>query len=87
MTTRQEAYDAIDSERSYQDSIWQDQGHPEQPNPLTVGEFILMLEKYTEFARTCWVNEPKPEIETLKIIRKIAAIAVNCMEQNGVLKR
>lgn len=83
--TRKEVYAAIDSEREYQNVQWSEHGDP--TNPLTIGEFILLLEQYTEFARTQWTHEKKPEHQTLHFIRKVAGIAVNCMEQHGVPHR
>ncbi len=88
MTTRQsDIYAAIESERAYQDALWKDSEHPEHSNPLTIGEFILLIEEYAMKARKEWSEEPKPEIAALNTIRKIAGIAVNCMEQHGAPQR
>ncbi len=87
MTDRQEVYEAIDSEREYQDSLWPDHGGALTGNPLTIGEFVLLLQEYVSQARGEWTIEPKPEINTLNVMRKIAGIAVNCMEQHGAPKR
>lgn len=79
---------AIDSERAYQDLHWTQQGDTQGvPNRLTVGEFLLLLGEYHAQARTAWSREPKPESATLHVMRKIAGIAVNCMEQHGVPRR
>ncbi|MEE8372504.1 MAG: hypothetical protein V3R87_02045 [Dehalococcoidia bacterium] len=86
-TDRHLVYKAIDSERDYQDSLWRDQSHPEHRNPLTIGEFILLVEQYTSEARAEWTVEPKLEIEALNVMRKIAGIATNCMEQHGAPQR
>jgi hypothetical protein len=77
---RRLAYLAIDSERDYQDKVW---GTQDESNPLTIGEFVLLLEDYVHEARVVWAGEPKPETQTLEFIRKVAGIAVNCMEQHG----
>ena len=81
----QDVLDAIDSERAYQKKLWP--GHEEPDNPLTIGEFLLLIEQYSSIAREEWTKEAKPELRTLEVFRKIAAIAVNCMEQHGALKR
>jgi len=86
-TSRQEVYAAIDSEREYQDRIWRLQEDPSFANELTIGEFVLLVQAYVDKARITWVDEPKPETETLHIMRKIAGIAVNCMEQHGAPHR
>jgi len=86
-TPRSEVYAAIDGERSYQDGLWPQDGTPDAPNPLTIGEFVLMLEEYAAKARAEWIAEKKPEQKTLHMVRKIAGIAVNCMEQHGAPTR
>lgn len=87
MTTRTEVYAAIDTEREYQDHIWPQSEGAELSPPHTVGEDILLLDEYVQRARALWTEEPKPESDTLNFIRKIAAIAVRCMEQHGAPKR
>jgi hypothetical protein len=87
MVDRSEVYAAIDSERDYQDSLWPQDSRPGAPNPLSIGEFVLMLEEYTARARSEWTAEKAPESRTLGIVRKIAGIAVNCMEQHGAPRR
>lgn len=88
---RNEVYKAIDSERAYQDGQWPQgewDGTGQQPsNPLTIGEFLLLAEEYCQRARDAWSKEKKPEGNTLEIIRKIAGIVVNCMEQHGAPQR
>lgn len=86
MATRDAVYRAIDSERDYQDRFWpgREQGGA---NRLTVGEFVLLLEEYILKARAEWTVEAKPEVNTLDMVRKVAGIAVNCMEQNGAPMR
>lgn len=78
---RTNAYLAIDGERAYQEDI-----HP-HPEPLTVGEELILLEEYIAKAREKWVKEGRPEVATLNGIRKVAAIAVRCLEQHGAPRR
>ena len=85
--TRDEVYAAIDGERSYQDSLWRLEPDRTEPNQLTIGEFVLMIEEYAAKARAEWIQEKKPEQSTLHVMRKIGAIAVNCMEQHGAPPR
>jgi hypothetical protein len=84
MTTREEVYAAIDSERAYQDGLW-----PVDPNNprLLIGEFLVLLDVYLRKAQEEWVVESKPEVNSLNTVRKIAGIAVNCMEQHGAPHR
>lgn len=80
-TAREDVYAAIDSERVYQDAQWP------QGNPLTIGESLLLIEQYTAKACVVWTVESPPETETLNVVRKIAGIAVRCMENHGAPKR
>lgn len=96
-TSRAAVYAAIDTERAYQDSLWPqriviEQGEgldTEAPNALSLGEFILLMEEYTAKARALWVTTKEPEGAPiiLDAVRKVAGIAVNCMEQHGAPKR
>lgn len=86
-TPRDEVYAAIDSERDYQAQQWPGRDVPGHENQLTIGEFVLLVEEYAAKARALWTHEPKPELQTLDIMRKIGGIAVNCMEQHGAPKR
>jgi hypothetical protein len=84
-TSRAEVYLAIDTERAYQDSLWP--GHGAPANPLTIAEFLLLIEEYAVKARSEWIREKKPETNTLHVFRKIAGITVNAMEQHGAPTR
>lgn len=75
---RSEVFEAINSERSYQDALW-----PQGAEPMTIGEEILVLGEYVMKARSAWTTESRPEINALHIIRKISGIATRCMEQHG----
>ncbi len=74
MTSRDEVYLAIDSERDYQDDKWHTNS--------TMGEFVLLLEEYVDRARAAW-SQSMPDERTLDTVRKVGALAVACMEQHG----
>lgn len=82
MTSREDVYKAIDTERDYQNQIWSESGANDD-GKLTIGEQILLIEEYASKARASWSQEKHPEIGALNIIRKIAGIAVHCMEDHG----
>ena len=88
---RKAAYKAIDSERDYQDTVWcietPSSVDPSKPNPLTVGEFLLLIEDIAAQARRVWYTDKKPNEATLEFMRKIGGVAVNCMEQHGAPER
>ena len=80
--------DAINSERDYQKRMWPSTaGAGSEENFHTVGESLLLLEEYVAKARAQWTTEGKPELATMHIVRKIAGIAVRCMEQHGAFPR
>lgn len=82
--SRLKVYEALNGERAYQEDQWP--SSTEEPR-LTVGEELLLIEEYVRKARAKWAKEGRPEIATLTGIRKIAGIAVRCMEQHGAPQR
>ncbi len=78
--TRGEVRVAVDGERAYQDELTQ--------TKATVGEEILLLQRYVHKATKAWALDfNPPEQDALAHVRKIAAIAQRCMENNGAPKR
>lgn len=75
MTERSKVYQAIDSERDYQDVKWP--GHKHE-----VGAYITMLDVYVANAKESWI-ENRGDYAALEEIRKVAALAVACMEQHS----
>jgi len=79
MSRRERVYKTIDGERDYQDNLGLDRvdGHTH-----TVGEELILMNVHLDLAKAAWVNNPG-DIEALEQVRKIAAIAVRCMENHG----
>ena len=83
--TRQEIYAAIDGEREHQNTLC---ARNQWSEAKTIGEFLLTIECLIDKAKESWYMEPDLQAsETLNNMRKIAATAVACMEEHGVLKR
>lgn len=79
-------YAAIDTERAYQDAqVGNAKRHEGQP-PMTPGEHILCMEKCLQDARDIWYK-PEGGQACLDHIRKVAALAVQCMERHGAPSR
>jgi hypothetical protein len=79
MLTKSEVDTVIDREVSFQSSKWgssHDRGHD-------VGSFILLLEEYADKARKSWVGN-SGDYAALQQVVKIAALAHNCLEGNGI---
>ncbi len=86
-SSRAEVFVAIDGEREYQQQVWAG-ADGEIDNPLTPGEFLTLISVYLRKAEEAWtVEDGMPEPNTMDVVRKIAGIAVNCMEQHGAPHR
>jgi len=85
---RSVVYKAIDSERDYQDSfIEKDPTRHDASLPdHSVGDYIVMLTTYVREAQENWTRNGGVE-KAQDSIRKIAGIAVHCMEDHGVQPR
>ena len=83
---RERVFLAIDSERSYQDNLKKDRA--ENPTDGTrsinhsVGDFVTMMQHYQNELTAAWTKNPG-DTAALHVMRKMAGIAVNCMEQHG----
>ena len=95
MTTRKEVYEAVDSERTYQESMWGDSLSNERtPDPVkgesggdrSLDEFTLYISGYTN-ELVQMASHYVGAKEQLAIIRKIAGLSVACMEQHGAPRR
>jgi len=79
LRSRPDVYAAIDSEREYQGK-WGDRTH-------TVTEYILYMEHYLAEARkrasTLDLEIPIHHDNVMDFIRKVTALGVVCMEDNG----
>ena len=86
VTNREAVYKAIDSERDFQDNFVLPERRYYQTH--TLGEFILMINQYAAQAQQFWTNHADDEVpRSLHEVRKIAALAVRCMEQHGAPHR
>jgi len=82
--SRRDVYGAIDSERTYQNERWGDRSH-------SVTEYILFMEHYLLEARnrasTKDLTVHIHNNDVLDFIRKVTALGVVCMEENGAPHR
>lgn len=78
LSPRQQAYNAIDNERTYQDAKWPEHKH-------SALEFSVYMKDYLEeLQHLCSRNDDRitgPEV--MNIMRKVTAMGVACMEQHG----
>lgn len=73
---RSDVYSLIDGERAYQDS----QSLGANSN-FTVGEELVLLATYVDEALKAWTYN-SGDFKALEKVRKVAAIAVRCMEHH-----
>lgn len=78
--TREDVYKAIDTERYYQDNKW-GKDHPHE-----IDAFATYLRRYTAILDEV-ATVPSGDTAKLDVIRKIAGLAVVCMEQHGAPER
>jgi hypothetical protein len=81
--TRSEAYLVIDTEREYQENLGSDRTDGASH---TVGDYGVMLHYYLREFDEAWTKNAGTE-KALEAIRKIAGIAVHCIEDHGAPKR
>jgi len=86
IATRQEVYAAIDGERRYQDALWDDYS---SPNKQTVEAWLVYMQDYLTEAMHIISRgaDSTAKPKALASIRKITAMGVACMEQNGAPER
>ena len=78
---RLDVYEIIDGERDYQEILKNKNGWN---STHSLGEFLVLLDVYINKAKSTWCLEnDKDAKKTKDIIRKIAALSVACMEENG----
>ena len=81
---RKKIYEAIDSERDYQDSMWGDTQDPDYTSYVPA-QFILDIELHLNKAKAH--NYKLNKEETMNELRKVAALAVKCGEVHEMNKR
>jgi hypothetical protein len=86
-TPRALAYEAIDSERDYQEHLRR-AAHG-TGGQHEVAAFLLFMDEYMTKAKTIAATDwsPQADARTMEIVRKVAALAVAAMEIHGVEPR
>lgn len=85
---RSEVFACVEAERRYQDERWSELTTT-SGGQHSVGEWAVFIDDYLRQLKTELSRTPEPEATDLALhtLRKIAAMAVACMEQNGVRHR
>lgn len=83
-TTRLEVYAALNDERCYQDSLWNEMTTTSK-GQHTFEEWIVYMEDYLAEAKHILSREvaQTAQPKVAHIMRKVTALGVHCMEQHG----
>jgi hypothetical protein len=86
VVSRQEVYEALDGERDYQNSLWNDQA---SPHKKSVEAWLVYMQSYLDEAvhQISREDDRTAKPKALATIRKITAMGIACMELNGAPKR
>jgi len=86
---RSEVYRILDGERDYQDERWIDDTTPSGVHIHSPEEWIVYMEDYLAEAKHILSRNDAPKCysDAMEIIRKVTAMGVASMEQNGCLER
>lgn len=79
-TTRKAVFDAIDTERAYQEALPRNTEKLQEPL-----EHLTIIRKIVRDMEDSWYNNPGKA--DMNFMRKIAGVAVRAMEQHGAPKR
>lgn len=87
--TRAEVYAVLDGERDYQEARKVAEGSTSYNGTHTPEEFLIYMNDYlreaNQVAARVWGEDCKPRI--LDVLRKVTALGVACMEENGAIPR
>ena len=83
MPSREHVYKVIDTEREYQDLL---DDTRTDGSDHTVGDYVTMMQHYQNELVRAWTLNPG-DAAALEVMRKIAGIAVHCMEDHGAPTR
>lgn len=88
MVSREEVYQAIDSERDYQDGRWNETTTTSE-GLHTPAEWLVYIQDYLReaFTQASRFGNPESNDMVMNTIRKITAMGVAAMEQNGAPHR
>ena len=82
LTTRQQVYGALDSERFYQEYRWRGHKH-------SLTEYVVYMEDYLAELKHLASRRDESEVakELSDIMRKVTALGVASLEEHGVNRR
>lgn len=89
MPTRDEVFQALNTERDYQDAKGAANGGA--PHKHELESYVIYMEDYLAELRNqlsrIWVSDGKPPTVALDTLRKVTALGVAAMEEHGAPQR
>lgn len=83
--SRTEIFKILEEERDFQDKMRPSTHHE---GNASIPAHLLLIQEYLHRAISSWTNyRGMAEVEALDELRKVAALAIRCMEQNGAVRR
>ncbi len=83
---RRKVYELIDGERKYQDALQVGPDGRTDGEPKSVGDYLTLIRCLSARADEAYYGKPGNE-PSLDQVRKIAAVAIQCMEVHGAPPR
>lgn len=86
--SREAIYSALNEERDYQDRRWNKETTITE-GQHSVAEFVLFMDTYIQEIKRDLSYNGEPEASQLALdkLRKVTAMGIACMEQNGLVRR
>jgi hypothetical protein len=84
---RLKVYQAIDTEREFQNELTENSKRPDMIEDFHVGDALSAIRYNLNKAEDCWYIGSTPHQDAITYLRKIAAICVNIGEKYGMPSR
>ena len=84
---RIEVYNAIDTERDFQDEMTKRDDRPDMIEDFHTGDALTAIRYNLNKAEDAWYSGSVPHQKTMEYLRKICAIAVKLGETQGMPNR
>jgi hypothetical protein len=84
---RQVVYEAIDTERDYQEKMKADSKRPDIIEDFHVGDALSAIQYNLDLARVSWYQGSAPHPLAMEYLRKIAGLCVQAGEVYGMPNR
>ena len=85
--SRQDVYEAFESERYYQEKQIENDDRPDMIEDLHIGDTLTAIRYNLRIAEEAWYSGSTPHQETMEYLRKIGGLIVQAGEKYGIPER